>query len=46
MHTCVYPPARQELVSIMSSDRRDGNIRDDRNIELDECGERSYGSGR
>lgn len=29
-------PAGQKLVSIMSSDRRDGNIRDERNIELDE----------
>lgn len=45
---CVVPPAGRKLVSIMSSDRRDGNIRDERNIELDE--KRgvvvSYGSGR
>lgn len=33
---CAVPPAGQKLVSIMSSDRRDGNIRDERNIELDE----------
>lgn len=44
----VVPPAGQKPVSIMSSDRRDGNIRDERNIELDE--KRgiivvSYGSG-
>lgn len=48
MRVCVVPPAGRKLVSIMSSDRRDGNIRDERNIELDE--KRgvvvSYGSGR
>lgn len=42
----------QKLVSIMRSDRRDGNIRGERNIELDEkssgssCNIVSYGSGR
>jgi len=48
MCVCVVPPAGRKLVSIMSSDRRDGNIRDERNIELDE--KRgvvvSYGSSR
>lgn len=49
---CVCTATGQKLVSIMSSDRRDGNIRGERNIELDEkssgssCNIVSYGSGR
>lgn len=47
---CLYvcrAPAGQKPVSIMSSDRRDRNIRDERNIELDAMrGVVSYGSGR